>query len=63
MPGSKYAPSSSLELMIYIGYLASFMVLLAGSAWLFGMNPMSLVFQVFIVLTLGIVALASRIMG
>ncbi|HKZ23206.1 MAG TPA: hypothetical protein VJ224_02260 [Thermoplasmata archaeon] len=63
MARSKLVPSSSLELMIYIGYLASFMVLLAGSAWLFGTNPMSLVFQLFIVLTLGIVALASRIMG
>ncbi len=62
MPESKTSPSSSLELAIYIGYLASFMVLLAGSAWLFGLSPMSLVFQIFIVLTLGIVAMASRIM-
>lgn len=63
MSGTKKYLSSRLELAIYIGYLASFMVLLAGSAWLFGLNPMSIVFQAFIVLTLGIVALASRIMG
>lgn len=63
MAASKDDRTSSLELLIYIGYLASFMGLLAGSAWLFGMNPMSLVFQFFIVLVLGIVALASRIMG
>lgn len=63
MSASKADRASSLELAIYIGYLASFMLLLAGSAWLFGMNAMSLVFQFFIVLVLGIVALASRIMG
>lgn len=63
MSQAKAYRSSRLELAIYIGYLASFMGLLAGSAWLFGLNPMSIVFQVFIVMALGIVAMASRIMG
>ncbi len=55
--------TSTREVAIYIGYLASFMVLLAAAGLLFGMNVIYVVFQFFIVAALGSVAVASRIMG
>lgn len=63
MTDSDERMASAGEVAIYIGYLASFMVLLAAAGILFGMNAIYVVFQFLLVGVVASVAVVSRVMG
>lgn len=49
-----------MDVIVYMVYLASFLVLLVASTTLFGDNPLTLAFGGFVVGAIAIVAAASR---
>lgn len=51
---------TSADVIVYVGYLASFIALLYGSTMFFGDNALTLAFGAFLVGVIGLVTAASR---
>jgi hypothetical protein len=51
---------TSTDVIIYVGYLASFIALLYASTMIFGDNALTLTFGAFLVGVMGLVTAASR---
>lgn len=55
--------SASIELVIYFGFLIAFMALLAAASVTFGLTPLDIVFEGFIVVVLGAIVMMDRLLG
>ncbi len=53
----------SIEVVIYFGFLIAFMVLLAGASLTFGLGPLDIVFEGFIIVVLGAIVMMDRVLG